>query len=131
METGILKILSVDDDAINMKLLLRMLSRYDDIEDVSLIKTAANGQEALNILSEDKEINLILLDIQMPVMTGMEFLERRAQDEDLANIPVIVLTTDETKKNEALDLGATDFVTKPIRPEVLFETLDMIKELYE
>lgn len=131
MEAGILNILSVDDDSINTKLLLKMLSRYPDIENVLEIKTAVNGQEALDILKTNHDINLILLDIQMPVMTGMEFLDYRAGDEELSNIPVIVLTTDETKKNEALDKGATDFLTKPIREQLLFEKLDMIKELYE
>jgi putative two-component system response regulator len=131
MEKGILKILSVDDDAINTKLLLKMLSRYPDIENIETVKIAVNGQEAIDEIKADKEINLILLDIQMPVMTGMEFLEIRMTDEDLANIPVVVLTTDETKKVEALDKGATDFLTKPIREKELFEKLDMIKELYE
>lgn len=130
-QKGLLKIICIDDDSINMKLLLRMLKRYSDIEDDSLIKTASNGKEALAILEENKDINLIILDIQMPVMTGMEFLDKRALDEGLSNIPVIVLTTDETKKIEALEKGATDFLTKPIREADLFERLDMIKELYE
>jgi len=125
----ILTILSVDDDLINTKLLLRMLNRYTNIKEVI---TAVNGQDALDKLEKREDINLILLDIQMPVMTGMEFLDERANNnEKLANIPVIVLTTDETKKTEALDKGATDFLAKPIREKLLFEKLDIIKELYE
>ena len=133
MGNGILKVLSVDDDTINMKLLLRMLSHYPDLEgkiETNVI-TAVNGEDALKKLKENPDVNIILLDIQMPVMTGMEFLDVRMNSEDLSNIPVVVLTTDETKKNEALDKGATDFVTKPIKQDVLFDRLDMIKELYE
>jgi len=124
-----LTILVVDDDLINRKLALKLLEKYKGRNPT--IFQAKDGKEALEVLNNEKEINLILLDLQMPIMTGMEFLQERANDEKLSEIPVIVLTTDETRKQEALELGATDFLTKPVKEAILFDTLDLLKVLFE
>lgn len=121
-----LKILSVDDDVINRKLLNSMLKKNPN---VGSIIECGNGLEALNYLEENGNINLILLDIKMPIMNGIEFLNNMQSREKLRQIPVIVLTTDETKKYEAMDYGAYDFLVKPIREVDLAQKIKEIAEL--
>ncbi len=107
-----LKILAVDDDMINLKLLKSMLRKSDAIDEII---EASNGADALAVLKERSDIDLVLLDIIMPIMGGIEMLKVLRADESFKAIPVIVLTTDETKKGEALECGANDFLMKPIR----------------
>lgn len=107
-----IKILAVDDDFINLKLLHSMLKKNEGVGEVI---EAKNGLEALNIMKEQKDIQLVLLDIKMPIMDGIEFLINLSSMTDINKIPVIVLTTDETRKHEAFDCGAFDFLVKPIR----------------
>ena len=97
--------------------------------DVGEVVEAKNGEEALNILKSQSDIGLILLDIIMPVMGGIEVLKIVRADSHFKNIPVIVLTTDETKKSEALDCGANDFVMKPVRAEVVAEKISRLINL--
>ena len=112
------KILVVDDDATNRKFLNIVLSKKPGIEVIE----AENGTDALNKLSSD--IAVVLLDIYMPIMDGIQFLQRVKTDKpELSNIPVIVLSTDDAKKNEALSWGATDFITKPVNPVNLWEKI--------
>lgn len=107
-----LKVLAVDDDMINLKLLKSMLMKNDDVQEVI---EAKNGADAINVLKERHDIDMILLDIIMPVMGGLEMLQIVRADENLKQLPIIVLTTDETKKTEALELGANGFLMKPVR----------------
>lgn len=107
-----LKILAVDDDFINLKLISSMLKKNIN---VGSIVEATNGLDAINLLKSETDINLILLDIKMPIMDGIEFLINLQSMAEFKKIPVIVLTTDETRKNEAFDNGAFDFLVKPIR----------------
>lgn len=121
-----LKILSVDDDFINRKLINLMLRKNTDVGEVL---EASNGLEALNLLKVTRDIDLVLLDIKMPVMNGIEFLTAIALIGGLNQIPVIVLTTDETTKYEALEKGAQDFLVKPIREYILSEKIKKIAEV--
>lgn len=121
------KVLTVDDDSINLQLLGSMLKKYENVE--SVLK-AENGLDALTILGEHPDVNLILLDIKMPIMDGMDFLVNIQSQPKLNNIPIIVLTTDETRKNEAIDKGAYDFLPKPVRREKLYEKLDTISQIF-
>ena len=118
-----IKVLAVDDDIINLKLLKSILLKLPNIEEVV---EAKNGADALGILKSQDDIGLILLDIIMPVMGGIEMLKVVRADEDLKQIPVIVLTTDETKRAEALDCGANDFVMKPVRKEQVAEKINRL-----
>jgi CheY-like chemotaxis protein len=113
------KILVVDDDAINRKLLIKILERkgFKSIE-------ASNGVEALEILKKEP-IDIVLLDIVMPVMNGLELLQELRKHPKFVGLPVIILTTDDSKKNEAEVLGASDFITKPVSP---VQVLDKIGE---
>jgi len=111
------KILIVDDDATNRKLLNIILSKKPNIE----IIEANDGSEALSKLEED--ISLILLDIYMPVINGIDFLKIiKTEKPEFSNIPVVV-STDDSKKQEALSWGAEDFLVKPINPVNLWETV--------
>lgn len=116
-------ILTVDDDMINLKLLRSMLMKNPDVKEVI---EAKNGEEAVDIIKSRADINLMLLDIIMPIMNGLEVLKVLRCDESLKQIPIIVLTTDETKKKEAIELGADDFITKPIRNSELTKKIDLI-----
>ncbi len=116
-----LKILIVDDDFINRKLLQALLKKYPDV--VRETVEAENGSEALTIVKEDAGINLVLLDIIMPVLDGKEFLKIFRSDSTNSNIPVLVLTTDDTQKTAIYDLGADDFLLKPINEDELIRKI--------
>jgi putative two-component system response regulator len=115
-----LKILAVDDDMINLKLLKSMLTKQDNISEVL---EARNGADAIEILKSIEDIDIILLDIIMPVMGGLEMLKIIRADDNLKQLPVIMLTTDETKKSEALECGANGFSMKPVRAHDVTEQI--------
>ena len=116
-------VLAVDDDIINLKLLKSMLMKTNKVkEDIE----AKNGSDAINILKNKDDIDLMLLDIIMPIMNGIEVLKVVKADENLKQLPIIVLTTDETKKAEALECGANGFLTKPIRHDDLIRQISNI-----
>jgi len=104
------KILVVDDQPINVQLLKRKLER----EGMQVI-AAYSGQEALDLVARDKP-ELILLDVMMPEMDGIEVCERLQASEETRPIPIIFVTARSSKegKLEGLGVGAVDYITKPI-----------------
>ena len=119
-----LVVLAVDDDMINLKLLKSMLMKTGKVKEVI---EAKNGSDAIGALKSRDDIDIMLLDIIMPVMNGIEVLKVVRADDSLTQLPIIVLTTDETKKAEALDHGANGFLTKPIRQDdVIRQIANMI-----
>ena len=115
-----LKVLVVDDDFINRKLLQTLLKKNPAVTD---IVEAENGSDALDKLKKDPTVDLILLDIMMPVVDGIEFLKIFRSDMSNAHIPVIVLSTDDTRKTEVFDNGANDFLRKPVMQNKLYEKI--------
>jgi putative two-component system response regulator len=113
-----LNILIVDDDSINRLLIKTMLSHNSDI--VENVIEATNGQEALDIV-ETQDINLVLLDVLMPILDGKGFLKEFRSQKRNSNTPVIVLTTDDSKKSEMLNFGADDILIKPIKEDELIK----------
>ena len=120
MQKDNLIVLAVDDDMINLKLLKSMLKKNPNVAEVI---EAKNGSDAIGHLKSRGDIDLILLDIIMPVMGGIEMLKVVRADDSLKQLPIIVLTTDETKKSEALEYGANGFLMKPIRNEDLLKKI--------
>jgi putative two-component system response regulator len=116
MQRDDLVILAVDDDKINIMLLKSVLKKTGIVKETI---TATNGEEAMEVLKTRDDVDLVLLDIIMPIMNGIEMLQVARADENLRQVPIIVLTTDETKKEEALEFGANDFLMKPIRKDDL------------
>ena len=120
MSKSDLVVLAVDDDMINLKLLRSMLMRSGRVKEVV---EAKNGSDAIGVLKGRNDIDLILLDIIMPIMGGIEMLKVVRADDNLRQLPIIVLTTDETKKSDALECGANGFLMKPIRSEELIKKI--------
>jgi CheY-like chemotaxis protein len=104
------KILVVDDQPINVQLLKRKLEREG-----MQVAAAYSGQEALDLVRQQKP-DLILLDVMMPEMDGIEVCRRLQADEDTRPIPIIFVTARTSKegKLEGLGVGAVDYITKPI-----------------
>ena len=118
-----LVVLAVDDDIINLKLLKSMLMKSGYVKEVV---EAKNGSDAIGELKARNDIDLVLLDIIMPVMGGIEVLKVVRADNNLRQVPIIVLTTDETKKGEALEFGANAFLIKPIRNDDLIRKIKSV-----
>ncbi len=122
-------VLIVDDQEINRDILGDILEeeeRYDLI-------FAENGREALDLIHANAdELSIVLLDLLMPVMNGFEVLEAMKKDERLRTIPVIVLTAERSAELQALQMGASDFITKPFEvAKVIQARVDRIIELSE
>jgi CheY-like chemotaxis protein len=104
-------VLIVDDDERNQF----ALSSYLDLFEMNVF-TANDGKAAMNLLKSGKSIDLILLDIMMPVMDGYEMLRILRKDVLLKNIPVIAITARAMNGDDArcMEAGATDYIPKPI-----------------
>lgn len=109
-------VLIVEDTSMMRVLLARHLKQ----EGFSTIYEAHDGQQALDLLAE-KEVGLILLDIEMPVLNGFETLERLQSDPKLRRIPVVMVTAVEDIERviKCLELGADDFMPKIFKPALL------------
>lgn len=122
------KILVVEDNELNRMMLVGIL------EDDYQVLEAENGKEALEVLKQyGEEISLILLDLIMPVMDGYAFLSYSKADPSISSIPVIVTTQNDGESDEvaALAHGATDFVAKPYKPQVILHRIASIINLRE
>jgi two-component system, chemotaxis family, chemotaxis protein CheY len=117
-----LDVLIVDDSAAIRKILQRVLVQAD----VSLgtVHEASDGQEALDKLKL-KKVGLILSDINMPNMDGLELLARLRAQAELVAVPIIMITTEgsQQKVMQALQLGANGYVRKPFTAEQIKEKL--------
>jgi two-component system, chemotaxis family, chemotaxis protein CheY len=118
--TAPLDVLIVDDSAAIRKILQRVLRQTD--LNLGEISEAGDGSEAVEIL-KNRTFGLILSDINMPQMDGLQLLARIKEMDHLRNVPVIMITTEggQGKVMEAVQLGATGYVRKPF-------TADQIKE---
>lgn len=109
------KILIVDDVASNIQALAAVLK--DDYQ----LRVATTGKRALELVSNEPDIDLILLDIEMPEMSGFEVISELKANYDTADIPVIFVTGNITIEDEEKGLiaGAVDYIAKPIRPVIV------------
>lgn len=117
------KILVVDDSSLIHQMYRLVMSRYK-----CEIVDAMNGQEALDILSLQNDIQLILLDINMPVMNGVQFLEKAAKSGLPSKVPVIVISTEGKEEDtlRGLKLGARGYLKKPFNPTDLYSLIEKI-----
>jgi two-component system, chemotaxis family, chemotaxis protein CheY len=115
-----LDVLIVDDSAAIRKILLRVLKQAD--VPLGEVLEAGDGVEALEKL-KTKKVGLILSDINMPNMDGLQLLSQLRNDPDYRSVPVVMITTEgsQNKVLEAVNLGAAGYVRKPF-------TADQIKE---
>lgn len=90
------------------------------------VSLVADGREAMTALEGDDEIDLVLLDIMMPHMSGLDVLAELRRMSHRADVPVIILTAkgQDADRTRALELGATDFFTKPFSPNKLLARID-------
>jgi putative two-component system response regulator len=108
-----LAILAVDDIEMNLLMIRHLLGGMGDVEFLE----AKNGLEALDILEKRPDVDVVLLDLEMPVMNGFETLERIKSSDAFRDIPVIVITAEASEVTRTLSMGANDFVAKPYNPE--------------
>lgn len=115
------KILVVEDEK-NIRELIKFNLENADYE----VDTAADGREALDKLSE--EIDLVVLDLMLPEIDGMEVCRRMRGSEDLRQIPIIMLTAkgEEVERILGLEMGADDYMTKPFSPRELVARIKAI-----
>jgi putative two-component system response regulator len=108
-------LLAVDDLEFNLQMIRVMLDNMGDFDFIP----AHNGQEALEILERGVDIDIVLLDLEMPVMNGFQLLEIIKSSDRFRDIPVIVITSEKTEVIRTLGMGANDFMSKPYDPEEL------------
>lgn len=116
------KVLVVDDSELVHKMHGLVLARYQGCE----ILHSYNGNQALEMLHKHPDVQLILLDINMPIMDGLRFLEARNQLGVFTSIPVIIISTEgkEGDTKRGIEAGAVAYVTKPFRPAQLQAIID-------
>jgi len=120
------------DDSETMRAVIRKAVTLSGVP-VNEFREAGNGLEALAIL-EEAWMDVVLTDINMPEMGGMELLRAIKTNRDLENVPVIFISTEssEIRKEEAARLGVAAYVKKPFLPETIRTTLlDVLNKAYE
>lgn len=108
-------ILIVDDVPTNVQALALLL------KEEYAVKVATSGARAVELAGQDPIPDLILLDVQMPEMNGYDVLKLLKENSDTTQIPIIFITGKDTVEDEeyGLELGAMDYITKPIRPSIV------------
>jgi two-component system chemotaxis response regulator CheY len=116
------KILIIDDSSTMRKIVARSL-RQAGLDTCEILE-AGDGKEALDLLAGTM-VDLILSDINMPNMDGMEFLRQKSEIPAIKDIPVVMITTEAvaTVVQKVKDLGAKGSIKKPFTPEQIKETL--------
>lgn len=115
-----MKVLIVDDDELNIEILKDILEDAD-FETVQ----AENGKEALELLSNDRSIDIVLLDRMMPVMNGMEFIKAFRETPQGKEIPIIFQTAASRPNEliEGMETGAYYYLTKPFDKDIVLSII--------
>jgi two-component system chemotaxis response regulator CheY len=115
-------VLVVDDSPVTRKMVRRALGQCN--LDVGDVREAGDGAQALEALAA-APADLVLADVNMPVLNGMEMVERMAADPNLSRIPVVIVATpmSEDRIARLLDNGARAYIAKPFRPEALKQVI--------
>lgn len=124
------ELLLIEDDLIEKMKFEKILDHlaYDDI---SLIMKN-NGQDGLDYLNSGHHPSLILLDLNMPEMNGIEFLTYMYNSEDLKHIPIVILTTSENTQDlkQCYALGIAGYILKPLKYEEYEQTIKKIMDYW-
>jgi len=124
-------ILIADDDIRNTYALSCYL---EEMEPGITILTAANGQEAIELLQSRSDIAIVLMDMMMPGMDGYEATRRIRKGGVMQDIPIIAVTAQAMKgdRDKCLAAGATDYVSKPVDMEILLKRIyDILNPAYK
>jgi two-component system chemotaxis response regulator CheY len=115
-------ILLVDDSLMIQALYKQLLTRRKDAR----LASAGNGKEALDYLARNPEPDLILLDVNMPVVDGLAFLEACSGTGLAGRVPIIMVSTEGSDADiaRAMERGARGYVRKPFRPQELHATIE-------
>lgn len=115
-----IRVLIVDDSSVMRKIVERAL-RQAELE-IEAVFEAANGSEALDVLAT-KQVQLILSDINMPSMDGLEFLRQLRARNLAAGVPVVMITTESSQEHvkQAIQAGAQGYIRKPFTPDQVKE----------
>lgn len=115
-----IKILIVDDESRMRKLVKDFLTRKE-----YMVLEAANGEEAIDIFIDNKDIALIILDVMMPKMDGWQVCK---EIRELSNVPIIMLTAKSDERDELLgfELGVDEYISKPFSPKILVARVEAI-----
>jgi two-component system chemotaxis response regulator CheY len=118
-----MRVLIVDDFA-SIRWILRNILKRNGFTNVT---EAHNGKSALKVLKKEK-FDLILCDWDMPVMSGLELLNKVRSDDELKNVPFIMITSEAQKDNitKAVKAGATNYVMKPFTAETISKILQKV-----
>lgn len=119
-----LKVLVVDDSVTMRRIVINSLKTLGYTDYVE----AADGKEAFDKLSADASINFVITDWNMPNMSGLELTQAIRGDANLAETPILMVTTRGVKEDivQALQAKVNNYVVKPFTPQVLKEKLDQI-----
>jgi CheY-like chemotaxis protein len=115
------KLLLADDDPDIREVVPLVLEPYG-----FQIVVAGNGGEGLQLAREQRDIELIMVDLMMPFVSGVEMISRLKADPALRKIPVVILSGDNSAKETALSLGAAACLRKPVELSILVSTLERI-----
>jgi two-component system, chemotaxis family, chemotaxis protein CheY len=120
------KVLIIDDSALIHQMYRLVLKRYN-----CAIVDAMNGQDALDVLAVQNDIDLILLDINMPVMNGLQFIEKASALGIVSRVPVIIISTEGKEEDtiRGLKLGARGYLKKPFQPPQLHQLIEKLFDL--
>lgn len=115
------KFLVVEDSPTMRQLIAFSLKRFRNAQVIE----AVDGVDALKILAGPQKIDLILTDINMPVMDGLKLVSLVRQNSELRDIPIIIITTEgaEEDRERGLALGANAYICKPIQSSHLIKTI--------
>ena len=113
-----IRVLIVDDSSVMRKIVERSLRQAK--LGIAQVFEAGNGEEALDVLSQEK-VDLILCDINMPVMDGLEFVRHLPTVENARGTPVVMITTEGSENHvaQALSAGARGYIRKPFTPDLV------------
>jgi len=114
------------DDSSSIRAIVRKIIKVSGFNIGELLE-AADGKEAIKVLT-DEWVDLVLTDINMPNMNGLELISEMKKDEMLKSIPVVMVTTEGSEKRiqESMKLGASGYIKKPFLPEEIKRTLSAI-----